>query len=188
MSQINQSIMDTTIISSNNEITDEEIQEYLSNPQGHERKGTDMTHFSATSFDDDEIFESTITKRIVVYNFWYASCAPCIEETPMLNALQKKYKDKADFIAVTFESRERIDEFLKNHPFTFKHVYMDRTNIDLLELTMGYPTTLIVCDNKIVYYKYGGPSDKSSPYYEPMLKGMYKKYSEIIEASLKSFE
>jgi thiol-disulfide isomerase/thioredoxin len=55
-------------------------------------------------------------------NLWFTSCAPCIEEMPVLNRMKEKYGDKFNFLAITHESKSLVDKFLKIKDFKFTHI------------------------------------------------------------------
>jgi len=58
--------------------------------------------------------------RVVVLNFWFTSCPPCIQEMPQLNDLVKKYNKKnVAFLALTFDDRKTVNTFLKKHDFNY---------------------------------------------------------------------
>ncbi len=70
----------------------------------------------------------------VVINFWFTRCPPCVEEMPALNELKAKYGDKVDFVAVTFDDRQKVNSFLTKHPFTFDHYTDSKKLIDKLDI------------------------------------------------------
>ncbi|WP_051349283.1 TlpA family protein disulfide reductase [Chryseobacterium gregarium] len=55
-------------------------------------------------------------------NFWSASCEPCIEELPYLNRLKERLGNKANFIAITYDSHEKTAQFLSKREFNFLHI------------------------------------------------------------------
>ena len=58
--------------------------------------------------------------KIVVLNFWFTSCAPCIQEMPALNELAREYDGKnVIFLALTFNSSEQIRTFQKKRVFNY---------------------------------------------------------------------
>ena len=141
--------------------TDDEIAEFILHggyyAKGKLKIGLDVPEFFG-QYIDETIFSNYKTKRIVFYNCWFEHCAACVSEIPVLNEIYEKYKDKVDFIALTFMSIEDIRSAIKKHPFYFKHVSMDRTIFEktVIKSDWGYPTSAIVVDNKIIYYKVGG--------------------------------
>lgn len=78
------------------------------------------------------------TEDIIILDFWATWCGPCITSFPKMSELQETFGKQIKIIAVTDESPERIELFLKNKPqqFTvaidndeainsyFKHVYI----------------------------------------------------------------
>jgi thiol-disulfide isomerase/thioredoxin len=82
-------------------------------------------------------------------NFWFTKCPPCIGELPTLNKLQEKFGDSVNFISITFENQNSIDEFLKKHEFNFTHIPNSKKQIEQLKIS-GYPTTFILDKNGII--------------------------------------
>lgn len=57
--------------------------------------------FTATTDTGTPLKRSTFTGRVVVLNFWYASCPPCRLEAPTLESLSRKYAPQGvQFIGV----------------------------------------------------------------------------------------
>ncbi|GGH72920.1 peroxiredoxin [Filimonas zeae] len=58
--------------------------------------------------------------KVVVLNFWFTTCAPCIQEMPDLNELVKTYENRnVVFLGLTFNDAARVNRFLQNHSFTY---------------------------------------------------------------------
>ncbi|WP_298153861.1 hypothetical protein [Flavobacterium sp.] len=108
---------------------------------------------------DGSVFSSTETKRITLYYMWDDCGDPCLNLFPTFNALQKEFGDTVDFIAITYQNKARISETTRTHPLAFRQAIMDKSTIEELKLSTGYPTTLIVADGVIVFCHSGGPMD-----------------------------
>jgi thiol-disulfide isomerase/thioredoxin len=97
-------------------------------------------------------------RKIVVLNFWFTSCAPCVREIPDLNRIQERYKDRADivFIAPTFEFAEHVDSFLTLHPFNYAILPEAYESIKNYK-AISYPLNVIIdYDGRIAYVSAGG--------------------------------
>ena len=97
-------------------------------------------------------------RKVVVLNFWFTTCAPCIRELPDLNRLYDRYKDRADiiFIAPTFEFAENIDSFLVNHPFNY-NILPEAYEAIKNYKAIAYPLNVIIdFDGRIAYVSAGG--------------------------------
>lgn len=87
------------------------------------------------------------TDKITFINLWFTSCPPCIAEIPYLNALKEQYEDRVNFVAITFEEKDKVTAFLTRKPFDFEHLIDGASyfNRDLKNKT--YPK-LIIIDRK----------------------------------------
>jgi peroxiredoxin len=76
--------------------------------------------FSLTDLQGNTWSLKRLRGKIVVLNFWFTSCAPCIQEMPKLNELVKTYEGKnVVFLALTFNSREQVKTFQKKRTFNY---------------------------------------------------------------------
>jgi thiol-disulfide isomerase/thioredoxin len=97
-------------------------------------------------------------RKVVVLNFWFTSCMPCVKEMPDLNRLYDRYKDRADivFVAPTFEFAENVDSFLTEHPFNYPilpEAYEAIKNYKAI----AYPLNVIIdFDGRIAFVSAGG--------------------------------
>jgi thiol-disulfide isomerase/thioredoxin len=107
---------------------------------------------------NESVFKKNTIKNLVMYNFWYIQCKPCVYEIPILDSLALEFSNKVDFIAITFNEKKEIFDFLKEHQFGFTQILMNQKSIENLGITDGFPTTVITKDNKIIYWKSGGSS------------------------------
>ncbi|WP_052248518.1 TlpA family protein disulfide reductase [Chryseobacterium taiwanense] len=91
-------------------------------------------------------------------NCWYTNCKPCVEEIPDLNKLQEEYKDKVNFIAVTFDQETIVKRFLEKTSFNFVHLSNQHPLLNLMEIPF-YPTSFILDKdgNFISFVSYNNP-------------------------------
>ena len=101
-----------------------------------------MLDGSVKSFKD---FEG----KILVLNFWYIACSPCILEMPYLNQLVEKYKNEdIKFLALSFDSIPDIKNFLLRNEFNYINGSIDRNF--MYEFTPVSPGHFIVDKNGII--------------------------------------
>lgn len=99
-------------------------------------------------------------------NFWFTSCPPCIMEMPELNKLKEEYDHKANFIAVTFDSKEKVQKLLEKHKFNFSHTVDARKEMDKLNNQM-YPLNIFIDKDGVVKYVLGmSPNDEGKLFKE----------------------
>lgn len=101
------------------------------------------------TIDNKEINLITFVGKPTVLNFWFTSCKPCIDEMPVLNKIMKKYSDKVNFISITYEKKEDVELFLKNHQFDFLTIIEADKFIEKLGI-QAYPKNIFIDKNGIV--------------------------------------
>lgn len=87
-------------------------------------------------------------------NFWFTRCPPCIEEIPNLNNVQSKFKDKVNFIAITFDTKVQVDAFLKKRNIKFEHIVNAQKQLDDLQIE-AYPMSFLLDKKGEIVEVYG---------------------------------
>ncbi len=107
--------------------------------------GEKVPEFSMTDIDGNGISSKDLLGKVVVLNFWFATCKPCIEEIPALNEVYKKYKDHPEvvFASITFEEKNKVISFLKKHPLDYP-VISDARDICRKFSVNSYPTNIVI--------------------------------------------
>ncbi len=94
--------------------------------------------------------------KVIVINFWFIECKPCVMEMPELNQLVEKYKNK-DVVFLGFANNEKtkIENFLKTKSYKYNII---ANNNDLLKLynVNSFPTHLVIDKNSVVSYYVSG--------------------------------
>jgi peroxiredoxin len=82
--------------------------------------------------------------KTVVLNFWFTSCAPCIQEMPELNQLVRKYGSKnVVFLGLANDNAKQVNTFLQNH--TFSYVLLPASQeVANKYLVSSWPTSMVI--------------------------------------------
>jgi peroxiredoxin len=87
---------------------------------------------------------SKLRGKIVVLNFWFTSCAPCVQEIPQLNALVISNENQnVVFLALTFNNADQIKTFVKKHPFNYK-LLPNSAETDKKYQVSLWPTSIVI--------------------------------------------
>jgi peroxiredoxin len=88
--------------------------------------------------------------KVIVLNFWFTACIPCIEELPALNKLVKEFKNKdVMFFGITYDNVRTIKtQFLAKYKFDFNIVSDSKSITEMF--SAGYPTTYIIDKKGII--------------------------------------
>lgn len=141
--------------------------------------GCKAPDFDVTTLTGEPIKLMDLKGKIVVINFWFESCAPCIAELPALNKLAAEYADKdVVFIAFGRDSESEIKNFLSSRKFNYKMV-SGKFDISMEYCVIsGWPMNMVLDKKGIVrYIKAGGTTDKSAENLEyDNMKPVIEKY------------
>ncbi|WP_415328775.1 TlpA family protein disulfide reductase [Chryseobacterium sp. MMS23-Vi53] len=107
-------------------------------------------HFPIENYKNQkgENFKSDeLRGKMTLINFWSTTCEPCIKELPYLNKLKETLNEKANFIAITQDSNEKVKKFLTNHTFNFQHITNSISELKSYFPVLRNPMTFIVDKN-----------------------------------------
>lgn len=98
-------------------------------------------------------------EKVIVLNFWYTNCGPCLAELPHFNTLQQEYPESVKVVAIHSYSADTwvdkqsfIDEKYSDYQITFA---LDTAELKLYDNFGGkesYPMTVILDKEGIIQY------------------------------------
>lgn len=105
--------------------------------------------FTLTALHGKKFDLSVLRGQVVVLNFWFTGCEPCVAEFSKLNGLVNKFKSKGVvFIAPTLDKEATLKPFLKEHKFKY-HVVPNAGGLIVMTYTDGsgnvvFPTHIVI--------------------------------------------
>lgn len=119
--------------------------------------------FNVTTIEGKNIMLSELKGKVVLLNFWFTTCKPCIKEIPELNNLIKEITSR-DMIFLSFcnDSKEKMEILLDRLklPFNFEKIANAQSEAQKYMVT-SYPCNIVVDKNGIVKYIHDGYSNNS---------------------------
>lgn len=113
-------------------------------------KGDRFPDFELTTLDGEKISSQELNDKYILFNFWFTSCGPCIQEMPELNELVEEFKEEeVIFLAPTFNTTSQVNKFLNR--FNFDYQIIPDVKDFCLELNIrSYPTHFIVSPEGVI--------------------------------------
>lgn len=107
--------------------------------------GKQVPDFEARTISDKKISSEKLKGEVVVLNFWFTTCPPCVAEMPAFNKLVKEYKDNKNvrFLGVTYNDKKTVKDFLKKRSFNVT-IIPDAEWIETLFGLLDHPLTLVI--------------------------------------------
>lgn len=129
--------------------------------------GFEAPYFKITTLKNDKFNSNSLKGKVIVLNFWFTKCAPCIAEMPFLNKIVSDYKsEKILFLSIANEDSLILIKFLESKKFDFE-VVPNGSEILLrtFKLFSAWPTTIIIdAVGKIRFVQQGGIDDETSTF------------------------
>jgi peroxiredoxin len=136
--------------------------------------GTDAPDFTATTIKGNKIELSKLRGKVVVLNFWFTRCGPCIGEMPDLNKVVAAYKDKnVEFISFSFEKKEVLEAFLTKQPFSFDVVAeSEDISRETFKLFSAWPYFIVIDTEGKVNRMWFGASENVAAELKKLIDGL----------------
>lgn len=117
--------------------------------------------FNLTSLEGEKFDLAALRGKIVVLNFWFIGCEPCVGEFAELNQLVNKFEDKGVvFIAPTLDDANTLKPFLKEHRFDY-HIVPNSGGLIVVTYSDGsgnvvFPTHIVIDREGKIYSRLTG--------------------------------
>ncbi|OEK04817.1 TlpA family protein disulfide reductase [Roseivirga misakiensis] len=148
----------------------------------HDYLGKKLPNHSLKSLDNRELLLSDFEGKPTVINCWFVSCAPCIDEMPILNDLKSQYGDQVNFLSLTFDTAEKVEKLLKKHAFDFYHLVGAQEFLQEIGV-QGYPKNIFIGADGIIKRIEGGvPYEKIDG---KLVRGDGKAFYDYVEELIK---
>ena len=124
------------------EETEREVREGL-------RLAKRMTPIRAPEIGFTDISGATVSAaelrgKVVVLNFWFPACKPCVAEIPELNRLVDRYASRGVvLLAPSPRDTTTVERFLATHRFTYRVCPNAKEAVARFKVA-GYPTNLVI--------------------------------------------
>ena len=118
-----------------------------------------LADFKFTSLDNKVLELKKLKGNVVVINFWFTTCGPCIKEMPFLTELVAANKENpVVFIAPAPDNENQVRKFLKKNTFTYQVIPSSLDYINTVHIE-NFPTHLVIDKEGIIRQVFVGYAD-----------------------------
>ncbi|WP_029282135.1 TlpA disulfide reductase family protein [Pedobacter sp. R20-19] len=112
-----------------------------------------LSEFHGQTVEGKKFSSKQLENKIIVINFWFEKCPPCIAEMPTLNKLVTQYGAKGiRFIGLTHDAPQSARRFQKRNGYLYEIISLTMDEIRKLNINHGFPSNVLVGRNgKIIY-------------------------------------
>jgi peroxiredoxin len=121
------------------------------------KTGKSFAHFKTSDINGNKINTKNLAGKIIVLNFWFIKCPPCIMEMPDLNKIADSYKEDSwiVFIAIALDKKYELEEFLEHTKFKYTIIDNGRYVAQQYNIS-SYPTNVIIDPQGKVHFHASG--------------------------------
>lgn len=116
-----------------------------------------LQDFTSTDLSGHRIQLQQLKGKIVVLNFWFIQCMPCLREIPELNKLAEDYADTSQvvFLGIALDRKTVLDSFLQRTPFQYNIIPSGRPVATLYKI-YSYPTHVVLNrEGRVIFHSTG---------------------------------
>ena len=118
--------------------------------------GKQALPFSVTDINGKNYSLESLKGKVIVINFWFVECKPCVMEMPELNKLVEKYENKdVVFLGLAINQKDKIEQFLKKTTYKYNTVPAANDVIDTYGVT-SFPMHIVIDKNSNVIFAANG--------------------------------
>jgi thiol-disulfide isomerase/thioredoxin len=126
-------------------------------------KGDSVPNFKAKIYaTNDSFFFSVPKDSIVLLDFFYTSCGPCIAAIPHLKEIDSLYKNKGVALMGVNPMKDdypKLERFVKYHNIDYPILLVENDVASEYFGIFAYPTLLIIKNNQVVFIQEGYSKD-----------------------------
>lgn len=113
--------------------------------EAHKLLNKDAIDFTVKDIQGENYSLESLKDKIIVLNFWFTSCKPCLQEIPDLNKLVAKYKNNKEIVFLGFAKNNDVElnAFLEKTQFDYTLIPVNKSLIEDYKVT-AYPTSMII--------------------------------------------
>jgi peroxiredoxin len=115
--------------------------------------------FTVQNLDGEDVFVklSDYRGKIVMLNFWYTTCDPCLTEMPWIQAVSDNWSGEKDLVILTiadsyWDSIDNVNEFIEGEGYTFPVFYDSERQAKSLYSISFWPTTYFIDTEGIIWH------------------------------------
>lgn len=122
------------------------------------KTGEKIQPFSVLDINGQSFNSNELQGKVVVLNFWFVACGPCLKEIPELNQMVEKYKNRNDviFLAFALDKKGEILKMISKNPFNYHIIPDSKEFIQNNYKVSMYPTHLVLDkEGKVAFHTSG---------------------------------
>lgn len=139
--------------------------------------GSRAIDFTLTTFDGKKVTLSDLRGQVILLDFWASWCAPCREELPLLDMLNKTYGEHGfKVLAVNIDNKPgKALDFIKNYSVKLMPVWDQQKEVVSAYDVETMPTTFIIDKAGAIRFIHSGFDAEKLPLYRKQIEWLLQQ-------------
>jgi TonB family protein len=143
--------------------------------------GKKAIDFALNDLDGNKVELQSFRGKVVLLNFWYSRCSPCVAALPEIEELSKDFKDKGLVaLGVDGENAQAARDFVKNKGYSFATLIDEGREVSRRYEVSGMPHFFIIDREGRIRWRLSG--------YGPTGPGSRRSLRNAVEMVLKGID
>lgn len=146
-------------------------------------EGLDAPNFMGLNFQTNDSLRLTdLRGKVVVLDFWYKDCFPCIKAISSINRLREKYpKNKLEILGLNpfnnnEKDRKKLPLFIETNKMNYPTIFIDKATQKDYNV-MAFPTFYIIDTKGKIAFSKIGYDEKKEHKIDSIIQTMIPEYS-----------
>ncbi len=127
-------------------------------------KGCKAPNFEVITTQGNELFLHSLQGKVVVLNFWFTNCLPCLKEIPELNKLVHQFSDdEVVFIGFARDTKEELSHFFNRFGDYEFQIVPESYALATTYKVVAWPQTIVIDTQGIVFCVWAGTDQEPEP-------------------------
>jgi len=132
-------------------------------------------YFNFTDINGNHYTLNKLKGKVIIMNYWFSACRPCVMEMPELNKLVEKYKGKdVVFLGLTYHVKPNIKRFLQSFQFDYNLIPEAQIEIHNYHV-QAYPTHIVIDQDGYIVLREEGLNYDTVDILDKTIEALLKK-------------
>jgi len=115
--------------------------------------GKPMKAFNVTDIYGNSYNSNQLKGKVLVFNFWFVACPPCIKEIPDLNDIVQDYSSNSNIVFIAFakDTESLLGKFLGHTEFNYGIIPNSTSEANKYSVN-AYPSNMVIDKKGIIRY------------------------------------
>lgn len=150
-------------------------------PKAYAQIGKPLPEFSL-KYNGRILNNDSLKGKVVIINFWFEGCHPCMAEMDALNELFEKLKSNKDFrfVSISTDNEETINRVKQKFAIKYDIIPVTKKECSQIMFECGFPLSIVINKKGVINYFHADGSIKKEEAREGVITELLPRIISIL--------